>query len=163
MVVICIVNFTATATNNQNAANGASTTSASQEDGGMREDNAKHLKESTSAGKKKNNDHNAPKLSDIHEPNILESMETEIQSPIKAPKDKEKNNIETPKQQTSVGRMDPPKVSSSKKGAANQAKSASTIVPVPQTSSTVGGPSLSSRPASIGTSSQDFSSFRTYR
>ena len=129
----------------------------------MNEGNTKHSKESNSGGKKKNIDHNAPKLSDTQEPNILESMETEIQSPVKASKDKEKGNIESQKQQTSVGRMDPPKASSAKKGATNQAKSASTIASVPQTSSAVGGPSLSSRPSSIGTSGQDFSSFRTYR
>ena len=157
----------ASATNNQNVGNGGSTNLSSQEElyNSKGESNNKQSRESNATGKKKNSDqnvNNTSQLSDINEPSILESMETEIQSPAKkVSHEKEKPGAQ--KQQTSIGRMDPPKGTGTKKGSGNPAKPASNnIVPVPQTSSTVGGPSLTNK-SSVGSTNQDFSSFRTYR
>lgn len=122
------------------------------------------MKETNLNGKKKSNDQNVDndsKVANIQEPSILENMETEIRSPVKnVSKEKEKND-DIKKQALSVGRMDPPKIAGTKKGIANQTKSTS-IVPTPQTSSIVGGPSLTNK-SSISSSNQDFSSFKTYR
>ena len=157
----------ASATNNQNVGNGGSTNLSSQEElyNSKGESNNKQSRESNATGKKKNSDqnvNNTSQLSDINEPSILESMETEIQSPAKkVSHEKEKPGAQ--KQQTSIGRMDPPKGTGTKKTSGNPAKPASNnIVPVPQTSSTVGGPSLTNK-SSVGSTNQDFSSFRTYR
>ena len=122
------------------------------------------MKESNSNGKKKNSDQNVDndlKVNDTPEPSILENMETEIRSPVKnTSKEKEKNDdIKTPI--LSVGKMEPPKIAGTKKGIANQTKSIS-IVPTPQTSAIVGGPSITNK-SSISNSNQDFSSFKTYR
>jgi len=156
----------ASATNNQNVGNGGSTNLSSQEElyNSKGESNNKQSRESNATGKKKNSDqnvNNTSQLSDINEPSILESMETEIQSPAKkVSHEKEKPGAQ--KQQTSIGRMDPPKGTGTKKTSGNPAKPASNnIVPVPQTSSTVGGPSLTNK-SSVGSTNQDFSSFRTY-
>jgi hypothetical protein len=91
-------------------------------------------------------------------------METEVQSPIKCTSpDKDMNKMDSPKvNHLSVGKMDPPKTSVSKKSSGTPIKNTSNIVQAPTTSSTVGGPSLPHR-SSIGSSNQDLSSFRTYR
>jgi len=156
----------ASASSNQNATNGASNSTTSQEDlcSSKVEGNAKQLKESNSNGKKKNSDQNVDndlKVNDTPEPSILENMETEIRSPVKnTSKEKEKND-DIKKPILSVGKMEPPKIAGTKKGIANQTKSIS-IVPTPQTSAIVGGPSITNK-SSISSSNQDFSSFKTYR
>ena len=167
MLELNIFILIASASNNQNVGNGGSTNLSSQEEihNSKGEGNNKQSRESNATGKKKNSDqniNNTSQLSDTNEPNILESMETEIQSPVKKVSH-EKEKPGTQKQQSSIGRMDPPKGAGTKKGSGNPAKPASNnIVPVPQTSSTVGGPSLTNK-SSIGSTNQDFSSFRTYR
>ena len=157
----------ASASNNQNVGNGGSTNLSSQEElyNSKSECNNKQSRESNATGKKKNSDQNiinTSQLSDTNESSILESMETEIQSPVKkGSHEKEKSG--TQKQQSSIGRMDPPKGTGTKKTSGNPAKPVSNnIVPAPQTSSTVGGPSITNK-SSIGSTNQDFSSFRTYR
>ena len=147
--------------------NGGSTNLSSQEEvyNSKGEGNNKQSRESNATGKKKNSDQNindTSKLNDTNEPSILESMETEIQSPVKKVSH-EKEKPGTQKQQSSIGRMDPPKGTGTKKTSGNPAKPVSNnIVPAPQTSSTVGGPSITNK-SSIGSTNQDFSSFRTYR
>ena len=160
-----------TSSSNQNSNNGTSTLPVAQENKSNKgEGNIKQTKDNSSGKKKNGTDHrtsNESKINANQEPCVLENMETEVQSPIKSAlsdKDKHKNDSQKPSQ-SSTGRMDPPKTSPSKKSALTLPKStisSQSIVQAPATSSTVGGPSLPNR-STIGSSNQDFSSFRTYR
>merc|ERR1712038_852279 len=116
-------------------------------------------------GKKKNiadqSSTNNSRNTDTQESSLLENMETEVQSPVKNTPEKDKNKIDSQKTNyITPGKMEPPKISVSKKGGTTPIKnSSSNIVQAPATSSTVGGPSLPHR-SSIGSTNQDFSSFR---
>ena len=165
-----VYNFLASSSNTLSASNGGTVSlSTSHELGNVKgETNIKQPKENTLAGKKKNvseqNSANIVKNKEGQESIFLENMETEVQSPIKSTSpEKDINKMDSHKaNHLSAGKMDPPKTSSSRKSGTTPVKNASNIVQAPTTSSTVGGPSLPHR-SSIGSSNQDFSSFRTYR